>query len=124
MTQNDPETPAPFAPFLPAGQPTGPVHSEPKPSRRKTRKKPSPAKTEPVRAAAPVAPPAPRQRRRKAAEPKSKRAPRYDLQTILKVAAALKDGDQKVFEKLLGELSALAKGSRERVLKALGEVFS
>ncbi len=48
---------------------------------------------------------------------------KYDLQTILKIAGTLKEADQPVFEKLLGELSALAKGSRERVLKALGEVF-
>ncbi len=61
----------------------------------------------------------PRPRRAAKAKPSRK----YDLQTILKIAGTLKEADQPVFEKLLGELSALAKGSCERVLKALGEVF-
>jgi len=62
-----------------------------------------------------------RRKTRKAAE--VKRAAKYDLQTILKIASTIKEADQPVFEKLLGELTALAKGSRERVLKALNEVF-
>ena len=140
MSEN--ETPAPFMPFVPPGaaplQPDGgPIENKPpKPPRRKRVSATKKATLTAARrrgdkhfAEAPIGEgrtmkeaAAPRQPRRKAA-PKAKRSAKYDLQTILRVAATLKEADQPVFEKLLGELSALAKSSRERVLKALGEVF-
>lgn len=103
----------PFAPFQPL--PTPP--EKPVGKTKRSRKKPAvPQGSEPAQ-------PEKRQRRKRAEKP-AKRAPRYDLQTILKVAAALKEADQPVFEKLLGVLSELPKAGRERVLKALGEVFA
>jgi len=118
------ETPAPFMPFVPPGSapPTqpdgGPVENKPPRPPRKAKKKKA-AVTHEFKPDAVLTPAAPRKRRAAKAKP----ARKYDLQTILRVAATFKEADQPVFEKLLGELTALAKGSRERVLKALGEVF-
>ena len=114
---------APFMPFVPPGSapPTqpdgGPVENKPAkpPRKRKTAAPVGEGRTTKEAKAE-------RQPRRKAAA-KAKPARKYDLQTILRVAATLHESDQAVFEKLLGELTAMAKGSRERILKALGEVF-
>lgn len=109
--------PVPFVPFAPHPNtvlaPPAPAAETATPPRRRGRKPAAQAAAEP----APK-----RQRKPREAKP-VKRAAKYDLQTILRVAGTLKEADQKVFEKLLGELSALPKGSRDRVLKALGEVF-
>ena len=121
MSENE-NTPAPFMPFVPPGSapPTqpdgGPVENKPaKPPRKRAKAPVGEGRTTKEAKAE-------RQPRRKATA-KAKPARKYDLQTILRVAATLHESDQAVFEKLLGELTALAKGSRERVLKALGEVF-
>ena len=106
---------SPFAPFAPQS----PAPAEPLATDKKRKR--SKASTASVAALPDAVPPEPRAKRRKPTP--AARAAKYDLQTILRIASTLKDGDQKVFEKLLGELSALAKGSRERVLMALGEVF-
>lgn len=136
------ETPPPFVPFAPNFQPpntaaqlppTG-AEVEGPPELRKETKKQKLAREKHEAAAAKKAaaeqasrlatpPPKPPRKRRTVAAKPVKRSPKYDLQTILKIAGTLKEADQPVFEKLLGELTALAKGSRERVLKALGEVF-
>ena len=112
--------PVPFAPFTPqpTPAPSAPVVSETPPKRRGRK----PAATKPVPPWEGEHKATPRQRKSREGKP-AKRAAKYDLQTILRVAGTLKEADQKLFEKLLGELSALPKGSRSRILKALGEVF-
>ena len=115
MTQQD----TPFAPFIPqtsAPQPPAPPASDEKPAKAKRK---GGSKKKAASAAAPPASPEPRQRRKSG----KRQQPKYDLQTILRVASTLKEADQKVFEKLLGELSAMPKGSRGRIMAALGEVF-
>lgn len=131
MTQPE----SPFEPFAPALSLT-PIKPEPeqkKPRKPRQRRPKEFKKTEPPAFTPPgmseIVNRAKTKKRkvkkaRTAPDSKAKRAPKYELQTILRIAAALKEGDQKIFEKLLGELSALAKASRERVLKALAEVFS
>ena len=118
---------APFMPFVPPGStplsPEGePIPNKPPKPPRKAKKKKAAAPVE-IKPAPPWAGSTPASAPRKRRATKAKPARKYDLQTILRVAATLKEADQAVFEKLLGELTALAKGSRERVLKALGEVF-
>ncbi len=118
-----------FTPFTPS-PPTDPAQPASQPPQVK-RKKKAAAKQRtvaPVNPPAEQATPASKKERKKRAVPKprvakAKRAPKYDLQTILRVASTLKDADSKAFEKMLGELSALPKGSRGRVLAALAEVF-
>jgi len=143
MSENE-NTPAPFMPFVPPGSapPTqpdgGPIENKPaKPPRKSSKKKTPTQKQFATAVASPTAELAkaalaapPRKRRKVGKHPalvapygKGAKLPKYDLQTILRVAATLHEADQAVFEKLLGELTALAKGSRERVLKALGDVF-
>lgn len=99
-----------------------------KPAKKASGKKAAPKKPKPdnqaiqqaqVQQAASAAP----KRKRASAKP-AKRAAKYDLQTILKVAGTLKEPDQKLFEKMLETLTALPKASRERILRALGQVFS
>lgn len=122
------ETPLPFAPFLPPNEtPVEPMPMPPKPAKPEKKKKaaaPASYKVDYTTELSKNKEAETKKRRRttKKAAP-TKRQPRYELQTILKIAGTLKESDQKVFEKLLGELSELAKGSRTRVLKALGEVF-
>ncbi len=111
------ETPPPFVPFAPNFQPPALAPTETGETTAKRRSK------QKKKVAAKQVPDAPAKPPRKRAAAKPKRTAKYDLQTILKIAGTLKEADQPVFEKMLGELSALAKGSRERVLKALGEVF-
>ena len=125
------ETPPPFVPFAPNFQPPGspPLQPEQEPPKETKKQKVAREKKEAAAAkkaakqAAEQVPDAPTKPPRKRKTAEKKRTAKYDLQTILKIAGTLKEADQPVFEKLLGELSALAKGSRERVLKALGEVF-
>lgn len=52
-----------------------------------------------------------------------KRPPKFELQAILRIASKLKEPDQKTFERFLGEMSAMPKPMRQRVLMALNEVF-
>lgn len=127
------ETPAPFAPFLPTTPPTPPAQSGiiEKPESNTAKRKKTSKKKKAAVATPPAAPigegrtlkEAAKPRRKTASAKPAKRASKYDLQTILRVAAALKEPDQKLFEKLLGELSAMPKAGRVRVLKALNEVF-
>lgn len=129
MTQQD----TPFAPFMPPNQtPTMPMpedapHTASDPNNKKKRKKANPIKQSVVQAtvAAAMEQSGTKRRRRKLPEGAkvAKRQPKYDLQTILRVASTLKEADQKVFEKLLGELSAMPKASRGRIMTALSEVF-
>ncbi len=135
MTNQDPPQFVPFAPQFQPPQTESPplqpgtdpdVNNKPRKETKKQKlareKREAAAAKKAAAEQVPNKPPKP-PRKRKVAAVKTKRATKYDLQTILKIAATLKEGDSKVFEKMLGELSALAKGSRERVLKALGEVF-
>jgi hypothetical protein len=55
---------------------------------------------------------------------KQKRAPKFDLQTILAATAGLKEADMPAFQKGLNLLMDVAKAGRVRVLAALGKVFS
>ena len=129
------EAPAtPFTPFAPL--PGNPPLHPPMFDDSKQIKEPAP---EPVKrrrgrpAAKPkAAKPAPAEKpARRKAKPrrdrhevgKAARAPKFDLQTILRVASTLKEADQKLFERLLGELNAMPKGSRVRILAALNGVF-
>lgn len=109
---------SPFAPFTPkppmfeapATTPAAPVK----------RKRGRPAKAVPVTA------PKRRKPRRDKQEPGAKKVakvPKFDLQTILRVAATLKEPDQKLFEKMLEVLTATPKPSRDRILTALAQVF-
>lgn len=126
---NDPNTPPPFVPFAPNFQPPSsspPLQPEQVPLKETKKQEAAREKREAAaqkKAAAEQVSNKPPKPPRKTRAAKAKRSAKYDLQTILKIAGTLKEADQPVFEKLLGELSALAKGSRERVLKALGEVF-
>ena len=116
--------PVPFVPFTPTPHPNAvPAPPAPPPETGKGRGRGrKPAATKPVPPWEGEHKATPRQRKPREGKP-AKRAAKYDLQTILRVAGTLKEADQKLFEKLLGELSALPKGSRSRILKALGEVF-
>ena len=128
-------TESPFAPFTPPSQlppmfeaPT----AAPEPVKRK-RGRPAKAKVTkaPKAPKAPKAAPAEKVGTTKRRKPRSdkqapvapKKAPKFDLQTILRVAATLKEADQRMFERLLGELSAMPKASRARILAALHGVF-
>ncbi len=104
----------------PAGETTAPAAKPARASRKPKAAKAPPA--EPVVPSPPAATPRTR-KPRKVQAPAAKRSPKFDLQVILRVASALKEDDMKVFEKLLGELQALSKKSRERVLTALRQVF-
>ena len=126
------DTPLPFAPFQPS-PPTQPVAEKPTKAKSETAKqkaarekreakaatKPYPDQTDRVLAAAP------RQKRRSTGTPKaSKRAPKFDLQTILAAASTLKEADMPAFEKMIGMLQDAGKPGRDRLLAALGKVFS
>ena len=127
-------TESPFAPFTPPSQlppmfeaPT----AAPEPVKRKRGR---PAKAKVTKASKMPAEKVGTAKRRKPRSDKqapvasrhsaaTKRAPKFDLQTILRVAATLKEADQRMFERLLGELSAMPKASRARILAALHGVF-
>ena len=131
------DTPLPFAPFQPS-PPTQPVAEKPAKAKSETAKsetakqkaarekreakaatKPYPDQTDRVLAAAP------RQKRRSTGTPKaSKRAPKFDLQTILAAASTLKESDMPAFEKMIGLLQDAGKPGRDRLLAALGKVFA
>ena len=123
---NDTPT-SPFAPFTPPSQPLPMFEAPtaaPEPVKRK-RGRPAKAKVAKPTKAAPAEKIAKRRKPRsdKQAPVAPKKAPKFDLQTILRVAATLKEADQRMFERLLGELSALPKASRGRILAALHGVF-
>jgi hypothetical protein len=100
------ETPAPFAPF----QPTRLIEPEKAPkAKREKKQKSEPAGEKPAR------------QKRKTVE---HRAPKFDLQTILSAASTLKEADMPAFEKMIGLLQDAGKPGRERLLQALGKVFS
>ena len=110
----------PFPPFNPnasAPPPAAPPET-PAPKRRKSGKKAAAA------AQAPAEPAVPRQRRRKSGAPKGKRAPKFDLQTILAAASSLKESDMDAFQKMIGICQDLGKPARDRVLEAIGKIFS
>ena len=129
---NDTPT-SPFAPFTPPSQPLPMFEAPTATPEPVKRKRGRPAKSKAVKA--PKAAPAEKAAKRR--KPRSdkqapvasrhsaatKRAPKFDLQTILRVAATLKEADQRMFERLLGELSAMPKASRGRILAALHGVF-
>jgi len=122
-------TESPFAPFTTQPMFEAPT-AAPEPVKRK-RGRPAKAKAAKPAKAAPAEKVAKRRKPRSDKQalvaakhsPATKRAPKFDLQTILRVAATLKEADQRMFERLLGELSALPKASRSRVLAALHGVF-
>lgn len=103
----------PFVPFIPSPTtaPEQPKSAKPT-GRRKTTAK------------APEVPPVAKPPRKKREVKPAKRAPKFDLQTILAVASQLKEADMAAFEKMLGQCQDLGKASRTRVLAALGKVFS
>jgi len=123
-------TESPFAPFTPPSQ-VLPMFEAPttKPAEPVKRKRGRPAAAKVAKA--PKAAPAEKVGTAKRRKPRSdkqapvpaKKTPRFDLQTILRVAATLKEADQRMFERTLGELSALPKASRSRILAALHGVF-
>ena len=115
------ETPSPFAPFQPS-PPTAPAQPA-KPAKQARKKRAQPPAADVVRAEDTVK--APRQKRRSTGTPKvAKRAPKFDLQTILSAASSLKEADMPAFEKMIGLLQDAGKPGRERLLAALGKVFA
>ncbi len=117
---NDPK-PTPeqiFAPFAPAPAPV--ITEQPPAAAKKPRRK--------IKRSAPVeAPPPEPKPRRKLRAVKAVRAPRslrMSIDKMLPVFSELHSGDADLFQKLLGILNAAGKGQRQRVLTALGKMFS
>ena len=116
---NDPK-PTPeqiFAPFAPAPAPV--VTEQPPAAAKKPRRK--------IKRAAPEAAPAePKQRRKRrvVAAVRAPRSLRMSIDKMLPVFSELHSGDADLFQKLLGILNAAGKGQRQRVLTALGKMFS
>lgn len=80
----------------------------------------------------PTAPSAEQPRKRRGRKPKAERAAKttpkqssqkYELQTILKATRHLKDGDEVLFGQMVTACSEAPAATRERVLKALKEIF-
>ena len=122
------DTPLPFAPFQPS-PPTVPEKPAETPkqkaAREKREKKAAAAEKDHAREVAAAERPPSRQKRRSTGTPKaSKRAPKFDLQTILAAASTLKEADMSAFEKMIGMLQDAGKPGRDRLLAALGKVFS
>ena len=124
------DTPLPFAPFQPSPPivPEKPAKDKSETAKQKAARekreakaatKPYPDQTDRLLAATP------RQKRRSADTSKpNKRAPKFDLQTILAAASTLKEADMSAFEKMIGLLQDAGKPGRDRLLAALGKVFA
>lgn len=121
------DTRLPFEPFSPATPAATPAVSEQgkKPRKKSSSKKKSAASAtpavQPVAEAPAATPPAPRQRRKAASQ---KRGPRFELQTILKIASDLKLDDMPTFENALDLLHGTPKAARTRIMAALGKVLT
>lgn len=115
----------PFAPFLPPNEtPMIPMVEKPvanKPKRSGGSRKKKPELTQgAVQTAASAGP----QQKRTRKPSTTKRAPKFDLQTILAATAGLKEADMTAFQKGLNLLLDVNKAGRGRVLAALGKVFA
>lgn len=116
----------PFAPFQPTA-PVPPVEQPPSSTAKKPRsrkKKNIPLSSDPA--------PGERMKQQTAKEvakrtrkpSTTKRAPKFDLQTILAATVGLKEADMAAFQKGLNLLLDVNKAGRGRVLAALGKVFA
>lgn len=54
---------------------------------------------------------------------KAQPLPKFDLQTILRVASTLKESDADLFQKVMSELTTAPKKSRARIVAGLVTVF-
>jgi hypothetical protein len=140
----NPNDVSPFAPFVPSTAQPLPMFeaptAQPAPAEpvKRRRGRPAKPKANPKVVAAPVrraraakidnAPEGAEVHRRKPRRdrhgiPAARKAPRFELQTILRIASTLKEGDQKLFERMIEVLAAMPKAARTRVLTAVQEVF-
>ena len=111
----------PFSPFVPASQPAPMFDGQVMPPAEPVKRR----RGRPAKVVADSAEPVKRRKpgRDKQAPGKLAKSPKFDLQTILKIANSLKETDQKMFEKMIGELAQLPKATRSRILSAVQEVF-
>lgn len=109
--------PSPFAPFqLPTATPAAETKPEKAP-RKKHAGKSASVEAEIFTEAKPE-----RKKRDKKAGLKAY-SPKFELQTILAVAATLNEDDFPLFEKLIIALDEAGKPARERIMAAIGKVF-
>lgn len=125
----------PFTPFTPLSPPTAPVApAAEKPKRERKKKIASKKKSKAAAVPAPQAPVAqpvtpvaekPKRKTRKLPDgvKPNKRAPKFELQTILKATAGMKEADMPLFQKMLDQLQGAGKPTRGRIMTALGKVF-
>jgi hypothetical protein len=117
------DTPSPFAPFLPG---TPATQTELPAAEKPARKKRTP-KTEEVVTGVAEQPNGDlkivTKRQPRKASLKTQ-APKFDLQTTLAAASTLNEADFPLFEKLVILLDEAGKPARDRVLEAVGKIFS
>lgn len=111
-----------LTPFEPAAPGLAPEQPAETPKKRG----PKPGSTRKRRVAAVNEAPAEAPVRRKRATTKVRQPTslKLPINVAMSVARELHDDDAPLFDKLIGILAGAAKGQRERVLSALGKVFS
>lgn len=111
-------TELPFTPFSPLTQPSQtPEADAPPAGKRKKKASALPAPETP-------APATPKPARKPRAVKPLKPAPKFDLQTILRATAGMKEDDLGLFQKMVGDLQSINESQRTRVLEGLSKVFA